>query len=89
MLFPLGGETHLSGRGQLPEQKLENSLLGKPQDKDELVQLTTPPRTLRVADTQPVFETAIQKLDKALHSANNLSTRTPRMNDSRLMDSIM
>ncbi|KAI2810950.1 hypothetical protein BLOT_002119 [Blomia tropicalis] len=83
----VGGETHISTRQPPPEMKLEHTFLGKPSTEyDKMVQLTTPPRTLRIEDTTPTFDEPLNKLDKALKSVDRTMNRSF---DSRMNDSLM
>jgi len=82
--YILGGEAHLTTREPPPELKLESTFIAK----QELVQLTTPPRTLRIEDTAPVFETPLNQLDKALKSVENKPLNKSLL-DIRMNDSLM
>lgn len=64
LYFSQGGEGHIATREPPPEMKIENALMGKPHDFEQLVQLSTPPRTLRIEDTQPAFDESAKQLDR-------------------------
>ncbi|OTF77828.1 transport and golgi organization protein-like protein [Euroglyphus maynei] len=87
-----GGESHITTSREPPlEIKLEDKLFGKSND-ESLIQLTTPPRTLRYEDAAPIFAEPIKQLDKALNSSSKMNqslignTMLSRMNDSTIID---
>ena len=70
-------------------------MFGKSNHDESLLQLTTPPRTLRYEDAAPIYAEPIKQLDKALNSSSIQSskmnksmmdnTMVSRMNDSTMM----
>lgn len=66
-----------------PEMRLENSLLVNPLDLNQLVQLTTPPRTLRIEDTAPPFtEDSRPKRTVVPGEESKMLTADSKINDS-------
>lgn len=78
----------MTSREPPPEQKLEQSFLGRPSDFEQHAQLATPPTTLRIEDTEPVFETPVKKLDKALKSMES-GRSAMKLADNRMNDSFL
>ncbi|KAH7637159.1 transport and golgi organization 11 [Dermatophagoides farinae] len=92
-----GGESHITTSREPPlEIKLEDKLFGKSNHDESLLQLTTPPRTLRYEDAAPIYAEPIKQLDKALNSSSIQSskmnksmmdnTMVSRMNDSTIIE---
>nr|XP_027203079.1 mitochondrial fission factor-like [Dermatophagoides pteronyssinus] len=90
-----GGECHITTSREPPlEIKLEDKLFGgKSNHDDSLIQLATPPRTLRYEDAAPIFAEPIKQLDKALNSTTtpsksmiNDNSMISRINDFTIND---